>query len=106
MRNPNSDIPRAGSANPMLPSNFQIYDASYLRLKSASISYTFDLRKRVKWLRDITVGVTGENLWLWTKYAGFDPDVSTESSSSVLRRVDLGAYPKARTIVFNLQIRY
>ena len=106
VRNPNSDIPRAGSANPMLPSNFQIYDASYLRLKSASISYTFDLRKRVKWLRDITVGVTGENLWLWTKYAGFDPDVSTESSSSVLRRVDLGAYPKARTIVFNLQIRY
>ncbi|MBE6210221.1 MAG: TonB-dependent receptor [Rikenellaceae bacterium] len=106
VRNPNSNIPRAGAATPMLPSNFQIYDASYLRLKSVNVSYTFDLRKRVKWLRDITLGVSGENLWLWTKYAGFDPDVSTESDSSTLRRIDLGAYPKARTIVFNLQIRY
>ncbi|MBR2326422.1 MAG: TonB-dependent receptor [Alistipes sp.] len=106
VRNPNSDIPRAGAATPMLPSNFQIYDASYLRLKSVNISYTFDLRKKIKWLRDITLGVSGENLWLWSKYAGFDPDVSTESDSSTLRRIDLGAYPKARTIVFNLQIRY
>lgn len=106
VRNPNSNIPRAGAATPMLPSNFQIYDASYLRLKSVNISYTFDMRKKVKWLRDITLGVSGENLWLWSEYAGFDPDVSTESDSSTLRRIDMGAYPKARTIVFNLQIRY
>lgn len=106
VRNPNSNIPRAGTTDRMLPSDFQIYDASYLRLKSVNVSYTFDLRKKVKWLRDITVGVSGENLWLWSKYSGFDPDVSTESGSSALRRIDLGAYPKARMIVFNLQIRY
>ena len=58
-------------------------------------------------LRDITLGLSGENLFLWTEYNGFDPDVSTNSDTSVpLRRVDMGAYPRARTVVFTLQIRY
>lgn len=106
VRNPQSDIPRAGASNPMLPSDFMIYDASYLRLKSLNISYTFDVSKKTKAFRDITIGASGENLFLLSKYPGFDPDVSTESDSSTLRRVDLGAYPKARTIVFSVQIRY
>lgn len=40
------------------------------------------------------------------KYNGFDPDVSSEGTSSTLRRMDLGAYPKPRTIIFSLQLRY
>ena len=98
VRNPNSNLPMAGS-----------YDAlpSDLRLKNISASYTFDMRKVTKnRLRDIRVSVSGENLYLWKKYNGFDPDVSTSSSNSALRRVDIGAYPKPRTIIFSLQIRY
>ena len=56
--------------------------------------------------RDITLAVTGENLWLWTKYNGFDPDVSSEGTSSTLRRVDMGAYPRSRMFVFSIQLRY
>ena len=105
-QNIQSDIPRAGASTPMLPSNFMIYDASYLRLKSVNLSYTFDLSRKTKALRDLTLGVIGENLFLVSNYPGFDPDVSTESDNSALRRVDIGAYPKARTIIFSLQIRY
>ena len=107
VRNPNSDIPRAGAkTDAALPSDFMIHDASYLRLKNVSVSYTFDLRKKCSWLRDITLSVSGENLYLWKKYNGFDPDVSSEGTSSTLRRMDLGAYPKPRTIIFSLQVRY
>ena len=106
VRNPESNLPAAGSVMAHVPSTLQIHDASYIRLKTVSISYRFDLRKKTKALRDITVGVNGENLFLWSKYNGFDPDVSTESDGSTLRRVDLGAYPKPRTITFNVQIRY
>ncbi len=106
VRNPDSNLPRAGTDDRLLPSSLQIHDASYLRLKNVSVSYTFDLRKKTKLLRDIMVSVTGENLWLLTKYNGFDPDVSSEGTSSTLRRVDLGAYPRARMIVFGLQLRY
>ena len=83
-----------------------VYDASYLRLKNISVSYTFDLRKVTKHLRDITVSANGENLYLWKYYNGYDPDVSTNSSGSTIRRMDNGAYPKARTIIFSVQIRY
>lgn len=105
-RNPDSNLPRAGSVVVNVPSDLHVYDASFLRLKNATIGYTFDLRKKTRLLRDIQLSVSGENLWLWKKYNGFDPDVSTESGSSTMRRVDMGAYPKARTIVFSIQVRY
>lgn len=82
-----------------------VYDASYLRLKNVTFSYNLDLSDKCKFMRDIQFTVSGENLWLWKKYTGFDPDVSTDDSST-LRRVDMGAYPKARTIVFSIQMRY
>ena len=106
VRNPNSDLPRAGSIDTHVPSDLQIHDATFLRLKSISIGYTFNLYKKTKCIRDLTLSVNGENLYLWKKYNGFDPDVSTSSSNSALRRVDIGAYPKPRTIIFSLQIRY
>ncbi|WP_200811733.1 SusC/RagA family TonB-linked outer membrane protein [Sphingobacterium psychroaquaticum] len=106
IRNPNSDIPRAGSTD-NIASNRMVYDASYLRLKSVSIGYTFDMSKITKSkLKDIQLGLAGENLFVWKKYNGFDPDVSSQSSTSTLRRVDIGAYPKPRTIVGSIQIRY
>ena len=106
-RNPESNLPRAGViSDQALPSDFMIYDASYIRLKSLTLSYTFDLSKKVKWLKDLTVSLSGENLLLWKRYNGFDPDVSSEGTSSTLRRVDIGAYPKARTITMGVQVRY
>ena len=106
VRNPNSDYPRAGSLDAAMPSDFMIHDASYIRFKNVTLSYTFDLRKKTKALRDITISASGENLYLWKNYNGFDPDVSSEGESSTLRRMDLGAYPKPRTIIFGVQIRY
>ena len=106
VRNPDSDLPRAGTDDILVPSDLQIHDASYLRLQNVNLSYTFDLRKKTKALRDITLSFVGNNIWLWSKYNGFDPDVSTESGGSTLRRVDLGAYPRSRTFVFSVQIRY
>ena len=105
VRNPNSNLPFAGS-NDAIPSDRMVHDASYLRLKNISVSYTFDLKKVSKGiLRDLRLSVSGENLYLWKKYNGFDPDVSS-SSDSALRRVDIGAYPKPRTVIFSLELRY
>lgn len=105
-RNPQSDIPRAGYTDVSLPSDFLIHDASYLRLKNISIGYTLDLSKTRSHLRDITFTLAGDNVFLLKNYNGFDPDVSSNGTSSTLRRVDLGAYPKARTFTFSVQVRY
>ena len=106
-RNPESDIPRAGGkTDAALASDFMIHDASYIRLKNVSLGYTLDLQKYRCPLKDITFTVSGENLYLWKNYNGFDPDVNSSGTSSTLRRLDIGAYPKARTIMFSIQIRY
>jgi hypothetical protein len=105
VRNPESNIPGAYRSDEM-PSSKMVYDASYIRLKNISLGYTFDLRKKTKYLRDITLSASGENLFLWKNYNGYDPDVSTNASGSTIRRMDNGAYPKARTIIFSVQIRY
>ena len=87
-----------------MPSSRQVHDASYLRLKTVSVAYTLPFKKG-KTFKDMTFTLTGDNLVLWTKYNGFDPDVST-SGEATLRRVDMGAYPKARMVVLGVQLRY
>lgn len=104
VRNPESDTPRAGCVDTGVPSDRMVYDASYLRLKNVSLGYTFEFNRK-NFIRDLQLTLSGENLWLFKNYNGFDPDVSS-SDDSTLRRVDMGAYPKARTVVFSLQLRY
>lgn len=101
-KNPDSDLPRAGHSQTTLPCTLMVHDASFLRLKNLTFSYRFDIKR--KFMDNITLSLSGENLYLLTKYNGFDPDVSTESEDSALRRVDLGAYPKARTIIAGVKI--
>ena len=106
-RNPESNLPRAGViSDQALPSDFMIYDASFVRLKTLSLAYTFDLSKKKVWFKDLTLSLIGDNLALWKKYNGFDPDVSSEGTSSTLRRADIGTYPKSASVVFSVQVRY
>jgi len=103
-RNPESNIPVAGGAGyNHLPSSFEVHDASYVRLKTLSISYTFHFKKHVK---SLSLGFNVENVYLWTKYNGFDPDVSTSEDNSLLRRVDTGAYPRSRQYIGSIQLKF
>ena len=105
--NPTSDIPRPGTSDIMMPGDNFVYDASYLRIKDVSLQYTFNFaKKRKAFCRSLTLGLSGSNLWLWAEYPGFDPDVSTESGDSTLRRVDMNSYPTSRKIVFSVQMRF
>ena len=105
-RNPDSDIPRAGdSSNAMLPSSFQVHDSSFIRLQDLSLKYTFDLRK-TKVFRDLTLGISGKNLYLWTRYNGYDPDVRAEEDGITLRRVDMNAYPTSRKVVLSVNVKF
>ena len=103
VRNPWSDIPAARKGADSYPSQRILHDASYLRLQNVSVSYTFDLKKVTRHLRDITLSANVQNAFLWTGYNGYDPDVSTSGS---IRRFDNGAYPRARIYTVSLKIRY
>ena len=93
--NPDSDIPMVNSKDHIPNSRF-VHDASFVRFKSARIGYNFDLKKQK--INGVSVYLAGDNLWLWSKYNGYDPDVSTQGTSSTVRRKDDGAYPHNRTV--------
>ena len=101
LKNPDSDLPRAGIFDGSAPpSSLMVHDASFLRLKSLSLGYKFNIKSKV--LREIEVSASGENLWLLSSYNGFDPDVSSGGTN----RLDVASYPKARRVVFSIQFKY
>ncbi len=85
-----------------------IEDGSFLRLRTLTLSR--DIPGRL--LRFAASGqtvrayVTGQNLFTWTKYSGFNPDVSSLGVGNLNRGVDVGAYPLARTFTFGVNISY
>jgi hypothetical protein len=50
------------------------------------------------------VFISGQNLKLWTKYSGYDPEVNTGDFKSLLPGLDSGAYPRSKSIVFGLNL--
>lgn len=86
--------------------SWAIEDASYLRLSNISLGYTFtrkQLRKAA--IQSLRLFATGSNLFVWTPYSGFDPEVSTKGTN-LTPGVDYGAYPRSRTFVFGLDITF
>jgi len=102
VRNPDSDIARPGWDD-TLGSDRQVHDASYLRLKSVTLSYAVPIAKWSKVFKKMTIGISGENLLLLKTYNGFDPDVST---SATVRRLDNGSFPRYRTVTGNFQVNF
>ena len=103
-KRPDSNLPRANDSYRMLSSDFMVYDASYLRLKNLAVSYTIPIKKRG--IRDIMIAATADNLFLWTPYNGYDPDVSSSNAGTNLRRVDMNAQPRPRTLSLQLKLRF
>lgn len=101
-RNPNSNIPKPGYEDALASDRF-VHDASYLRLKTLSLSYNFNLAKHSKVFKTFKMGVTAENLFLLKNYNGFDPDVA---SGETIRKIDSGSFPRSRTYTVNFQLNF
>jgi TonB-dependent starch-binding outer membrane protein SusC len=82
-------------------SNFFIEDGDFVRLQNMTIGYTL---KNIKNVRSLRVFLSGQNLALWTKYSGFDPEVSNGGQSQLNRGDDYDAYPRARTYNLGVQL--
>ena len=86
--------------------SWAVEDGSYLKLSNITLGYTFPSRMLAKiGLSKLRLYATGSNLWTWTKYTGYDPEVST-MSSSLTPGVDFGAYPRSRSFVFGINVAF
>ena len=102
-RNPGGKFPALGVGTQNVLADLMdwvIEDGSYLRLSNVTLSYRFN--PKAKWLRNVTVSVTGRNLWLLTSYSGYDPDVNSFANDGLRRGVDYGSYPTSQAVIFSV----
>ena len=80
-------------------SDRNVYDGSYLRVKTFSLSYNLPVESwKMNWVKNAQIYVAADNFLTITKYPGFDPDVDLYSSNNVRLGVDNGAYPASKSI--------
>ena len=88
-------------------SDWAVEDGSFLRLSNLTLGYTLPgtLTKKVG-IQSLRFYSTAYNVFCWTDYSGFDPEVSTRRKTSLTPGVDYSAYPKSRQIVFGLNLSF
>ncbi len=105
--NPSNEIPRASSSPVRYVSDRFIEDASFLRLKLITLGYTFPKSISSKiGTKSIKVYVSAENLITWTKYTGYDPEVSSYEQNNLYPGIDFGAYPNSKTFITGLNVTF
>ncbi|MBC3788276.1 SusC/RagA family TonB-linked outer membrane protein [Spirosoma utsteinense] len=80
-----------------------IEDGSWVRLRSVGLSYnlpTSFLKK--SFIKNASLSVTGNNLALWTKYTGYDPETSSTNSGSNVDGFTGFTYPAVRSFLFTI----
>ena len=95
----------------IVPTDWAIEDASFLRLQSVTLGYTLpqNITKKVG-ISNCRVYFTATNLFCITKYTGYDPEVSSyarnNSYSSLTPGIDYSSYPKSRGYTFGLNVSF
>ena len=100
-------VPRATttSAGNTLFSDFYVEDGSYLRIQNVQLGYSLSSTVLEKINMDkLRVYMGVNNLYTFTKYSGYNPDVS--NASPLGAGVDLGQYPQTRTFTTGVNISF
>ncbi len=110
--NTSNEIPRVtnGNINYTDLSSLYIKDGSYLRISDITLGYEITKNVKVKHVSQIRVYASVQNLYTFTKYNGMDPEIGygfdngqTDKFSS---GIDLGYYPRPRTVLFGINVKF
>lgn len=98
--------PRAGGTIIGAVSSRVIEDGSFLRLKTVSLGYRIpqDLLQKIN-VKSARIYCSAQNLAVWSKYRGSDPEVSTRPGA-LTQGFDFAAYPRAFTLVFGFNFSF
>jgi len=87
--------------------SLDVEDGSYLRMRNITAGYTFQqgILSRVK-IQSMRIYVAGQNVFTWTKYTGYNPEVSVNGNSVSQPGVDQGVYPATRNFIVGLNVGF
>ncbi|MCR6509964.1 TonB-dependent receptor, partial [Bacteroides sp. KH569_7] len=86
--------------SPMQFDTHLLENASFMRLKNLTVSYTFPQRwmKKTGFMENAKVFFVGRNLWTVTKYKGYDPEIDSN--------IQLGNYPNTKQFSFGVELTF
>lgn len=108
--NPNTNVPSAAPRARRVSTRW-VYDGSYVRLKNATLGYTFanEALEKLK-LSKLRVYISGQNLVTFTDYPGLDPEVlyrtDNNRGNNVNIGLDYGSYPNAKAYTMGINISF
>ena len=97
--NPTNKYPKLRDDRQTKFSDWWVEDGTFVRIQTVSLGYTFPLRKQVKFMDSIRLYVNVDNLFTFTKFKGYDPEVGANGIYS-------GGYPRLRRWTFGLDINF
>ncbi len=81
--------------------------AGFVKFRELSVSYavpkSFMQSMNINSASNLRLEVSGRNLWTWTKYGGYDPEVSNFSNQNIGRFQDVTPYPPSRSFFFTIK---
>lgn len=85
-----------------------IEDAGWVRLRTLTLNYNLPskLFKKISLIKDASISLTGNNLFLWTKYSGYDPESSSTSADSNGDGFSGFTYPGVRSYFVTLNVNF
>jgi TonB-linked SusC/RagA family outer membrane protein len=83
-------------------SDFYLQDGDYFRIKMVQLGFTIpsEVTSKAK-IQNLRLYVTGENIFTFTKYTGYDPEIGGGALS-----IDRGQYPQARSFMFGVNLEF
>ena len=84
-----------------------VEDGSYIRLQNVSLAYTFpkSWTKKIH-LENLKIYCNRQNLFTWSEYKGYDPEVGSLYGNTLLNGVDYGRYPTPRIYTVGLNVAF
>ena len=81
------------------PSDFYLEEGDYFRIKTIQVGYSLpNVAIKTVGMTKARIYVTGENLFTFTEYTGYDPEISGG--------IDKGYYPQAKTLMLGLNLQF
>ena len=84
-----------------------VYDASFIKLRELSLTYSFpaSLLSKLKYVKGLTVSLIGRNLWTIMKHTdNIDPEAAYNNGNG--QGLELNGYPYQRNVGFNVNLKF
>lgn len=99
-------IPRAYSTGRKGVLSNYLEDGSYLRIQTVSLAYNIPIPKSAKVFKSASVYFTAQNLYTFTDYSGYTPEISAYGTDNLSLGIDLNSYPQSRSYIFGVKLGF